>query len=554
MDFWSALFDVLLLLAAAMVLGGLCVRLRQSAIVGYLLAGTLLGPHALNWILNDEGVGAIAELGVALLLFSIGLEFSWQRLRRLGWTPLIGGLMQIVTTLLATALVARMFGFDWPGAIAVGAMVALSSTACVLRTLSDRAEMDSIHGRLALGILLTQDMAVVPLVILVAALGGGDGGEQSGALPFVLSVSFQVVLAGLLVGAFMLFSKHVLPRVLAWRTISRTRELPILFAMVTAAGSAWVAHSLELSPALGAFIAGLVLGESPLATQIRSDVGSIKTLFVTLFFAAIGMLADPAWIAAHWWLVAWVVVAVVIGKAAIIWAIERQFEHTHRHSIATGICLAQVGEFSFVLAIAAGPLQGAVINADTFHLIVSVSLVTFFLTPYLIGGARGWGRWIEFELRKYRIIRSPRSSGDSMPASPQRDHVIIIGFGPAGATVAEVLGRRDEIALIVDLNPQTIRDARERGLAAYVGDATSPEILELVHVKTAKAVVITVPDNLAALQTTRQIRRMAPAVPIIARARYHAFVGDLQAAGAKTVVDEEAAVGRHLGIELRRAL
>ncbi|MHC4448263.1 MAG: cation:proton antiporter domain-containing protein, partial [Planctomycetota bacterium] len=347
-DLWGALLDLLILLVAALALGALCERLRQSAILGYLLAGTLLGPHALNVISEGQEVKVLAEMGVALLLFTIGLEFSWRRLRRMGATALGGGTLQIVLTALPAVAVATLLRLDVRAAIAIGVIVALSSTACVMRVLLARAELDSIHGRHALGILLLQDLAVVPLVVLVTVLGGvGTSGEAVWALVKMVGVAVA------LVAAFYVLFNHVVPRVFGMQTMQRNRELPILLAIVTGLGSAWAAHELGSSPAVGAFVAGLLLGGSPFAAQIRADIASLRTVLMTLFFSAIGMLGDLQWIAQHWMAVAGLVAAIVLGKSAVVWVVLRSFRQTHRHALHTGLCLAQVGEFSFVLAVVA---------------------------------------------------------------------------------------------------------------------------------------------------------------------------------------------------------
>lgn len=269
MDLWNALFDILMLLITALVLGVVCVRFRQSPLLGYLAAGTLLGPNALQFISNEREVTAMAELGVALLLFTIGLEFSWQRLRHLGVAALGGGTAQVFVTLALGATAASLLGISFRGAIAMGAVVALSSTATVLRTLVSRTEIDSLHGRYALGILLIQDIAVVPLVLLVTVLVG-QGSPLQVSTEILKTFAWAMTL---FIGFYLLFTL-VVPRILRIDSLHRNRELPILLAIVTGLGSAWGSHKLGLSPALGAFVAGMLLAESPFATQIRADIGS----------------------------------------------------------------------------------------------------------------------------------------------------------------------------------------------------------------------------------------------------------------------------------------
>jgi CPA2 family monovalent cation:H+ antiporter-2 len=293
-EVWEVLFQLLALLGASLVIGMLFERFRQPAILGYLIAGMLLGPQGFGVVSRDSGVPVIAELGISLLLFAIGLEFSARRLIRLGPIAGLGGSLQVITTLALATGAGLLVGVDLKAALCLGAAIALSSTACVLRLLTDRAELDSVHGRASLGILLLQDIAVVPLVLFVTMLTGGGGiaGMFTG-----LAKALGLILA--LVAGFRLLAGWVIPPLMKQLSLSRDRELLVLLAVVLAIGSALAAHSLALSPALGAFIAGMMLAESPFATQIRADVGGLRILFITLFFASVGMLGDPAWIVAH---------------------------------------------------------------------------------------------------------------------------------------------------------------------------------------------------------------------------------------------------------------
>jgi CPA2 family monovalent cation:H+ antiporter-2 len=546
MDFWKTLLDIFTLLAAALLLGMVFERLRQSAILGYLLAGILLGPGALNWISNKDALSAMAELGVALLLFTIGLEFSWKRLRALGAVATAGGTLQILLTGGAAAAAGLFGGLDLKPAIALGAMIALSSTASVLRMLQDRAELDSVHGRNSLGILLLQDIAVVPLVLLVTMLGtGGSFSQMTAALGRV------AVLGLLFLGGLYLLSSYLLPRLLAATAITKNRELPILLAIAVCLGSAWAAHALELSPALGAFAAGLLLGESPYATQIRADVGPLRTMFVTLFFTSIGTLTDLAWAREHWPALVAAVVAIIAGKALLVWLVVRLFRHSHRHALATGICLAQVGEFSFVLAQSAWSSQ--IISPDLFRLVVSSTVITLFLTPFLVALAPNLARRVEKRLVWLGLV-AIREHELALGERRLSGHVIVVGFGPAGQGVLEALNRAGILALLVELNPRTVATARQQGILAEVGDASAEPVLAGLEVAAARAVAVTVPDHRTALLIIRQVRALAPHVPIIARARYHVYAEDLRSSGAHIVVDEEREIGGLLGQAVMRCL
>jgi CPA2 family monovalent cation:H+ antiporter-2 len=358
------------------------------------------------------------------------------------------------------------------------------------------------------------------------------------------------VIAG---GVLYILLKYLVPLMLNREEVARNRDLPILLAMVTAVGAAWASHKLGLSPALGAFFAGLVLGESPFATAIRGDIAPLRTLFVTLFFSSIGMLADPAWAVEHWALLATVVAAIVLGKAAITCAVVRLFRSTLGHAVAAGVCLAQVGEFSFVLAEVAR--EGELIDAHLFKLVVSATVATLFLTPYLVVAAprlAAMANRLSARGRK-ASLRLAASSAD--PVSGMTGHVIIVGFGPAGQRIAEALvDQYSPLIVVVELNPKSARVARTRGLNTYIGDATSLEVLEHLRVGNAHAVVVTVPDPAAARQVIAGVRSLSPETPVLARARYHIYRWDLTAAGAEVVIDEEDEVGRHLASAALRIL
>ena len=544
MDLWTALLDILILLLAAMVLGGLCERLKQSAILGYLVAGTLLGPNALNWIPDYELVTAIAELGVALLLFTIGLEFSYRRLRSLGLPALGGGTLQVVLTGAVTTGICVLLGLSLRPSLAVGAMIALSSTACVLRLLLSRAELDNVHGRNAVGILLLQDIAVVPLVLGIAVLGKGGDASEVGA-----NIAEALAGAAIFAAAAYVLLNRLAPLLFSVQEAARNRELPILLAIITAMGAAWAAHRIGFSPAIGPFFAGILLASSPFATQIRADVVPLRTLFVTLFFSSIGMVADPAWVTVHWIEVVLVVVAIVLGKALITCGVLAFLRVSLGYALAAGVCLAQVGEFSFVIAAVAQEV--GLIDDHLFSLMVSATIVTLFLTPYLVAVAPRLA---------VSIIGKPtgspvRTKGDEDSTSRLSDHVVIVGFGPAGQRVAESLIKKHKSkVVIVELNPKTAAVARSYDLQTHIGDATKAEVLEHVNIAAAKIVAITLPAPAASRLVIEQVRSLAPEATIIVRARYHVHRWQLTLAGAQVVVDEEDRVGMHIAAEVRRRM
>lgn len=554
-EIWHSLLEILLLLGLAMILGTFAERLRQSAIVGYLIAGTVIGPSVLGFVSNQQEIFNIAELGVALLLFAIGLEFSPKRLLSLGKIPLIAGPLQVVLTLTAGAIVSWMLGLAFPAALVIGAMVALSSTACVLRILTDRAEIDTPYGRISLGILLIQDVAVVPLMLLVTVLTTG------GTVAAVLwQLALAVASASLLIAAFYVLFNYVAPNLLRLKTWRRNRDLPILLAVVMAIGSAWVAHRLGLSPAMGAFVAGVLLAVSPFAVQIRADIEPVKTIMVTLFFAAVGMFGDVVWLFQHLGLVCGVVAAIVLGKGMLIAIVTRFSRGRMQFAIASAFCLAQVGEFSFVLAtIARGDGAGNSILSDTsFRAIVSATIISLLITPYLIAVAPHAGAWFERCLRRLRKGKTAdieAGEGEIVDEPGRRDSIFIIGFGPAGQRAAEdLISSHQNQLVVIDINPDNIEIAQRYGLAAHIGDATQSEILEHAGIHRANLVIITVPSPLTSRKLVHLVRQHASGAIIFARARYHVHRWQLVHAGAHVVVDEEDRVGHELAAQVLASL
>jgi CPA2 family monovalent cation:H+ antiporter-2 len=545
MQAWELLLDIVILLAASLALGTVMAWLRQSPLLGYLIAGMALGgPGSLQVVHSEQGIDAIAELGVALLLFGLGLEFSWGRLRALDTRVLVVGALQVVVTVLAGMGLSRVFGLGFVEAVVVGAMVSLSSTACVLRVLMDRGEIDSVHGRSSVGILLIQDVAVVPLALLVGLLGRSEGSAQEVAIYAATTVLFVVVLVGVLFAV-----SKVSVWVLGSLMVHRNRELGTLLAVVVGLGSAWAAHRTGTSPALGTFIAGMLLGSSPFAAQVRAEISSLRVVLLTLFFSAVGMLADPVWMARNALLVLGVVILVVTVKAGIVWLLVRLARRPHAQAIATGLCLAQIGEFAFVL----GQLgrEGGVLGQSTYMTIVSATIVSLFVSPYLVAIAPKAGLW--FERRRTRRGLAGAGLDGSAASAGKGPDVLLIGLGPAGRSVADSL-RSAATVTVVDLNSQAREVAAGLGFHCETGDASHPEILEHAGVGRARVVVITVPVPSAALEVIANVRVLAPVAQIVARSRYERYTKDYLAAGAHTVIDEEGHVGAALAAATRREL
>jgi len=535
MDIWFVVMELVLLLGGAFMMGALAQRLGQSPIIGYLLAGTIVGPL----LFNTTFVNQASELGVALLLFSIGLEFSFKQLMKMGRMAFGGGTLQLVLTILTVSLITVNM-FDLPRALTLGAIVAMSSTTIVLRLLVDRVEIDSVKGRTCLAILLLQDIAIVPLVLMVSFFTPAAAEMNIGL--HILKVILSVI--GLAV-VFYLLLYHLAPALLSEAKLFANRELTVLLSITVGFGAAWAAHKLHISPALGAFVAGMLLGESPFATQIRSDIGSMRIIMVTLFFASVGMQAKPMWFIKHLHWVALASVTVLILKTGIIYIVGRLFRLENRQALATGITLSQIGEFSFVLAATAR--RGGVLEADIVDLIVSVIIVLMLVTPYLIAKADAMtDRLLALILRKRPSALIPSPSGMAEPVN----RVLVVGLGPAGRQVVQTLVAQRLEPVIIDVNPKSREYAHQQSLHLHLGDAGQEEVLMHAGLPGVCMVVVTIPDPHAAVRIVEMIRRLRPHVPIAARCRYNRHVADLEGAGADIVVDEEITVGDMLSRQI----
>lgn len=541
MEFGTILGDIVILLGAASMLGMLCERIGLSAIIGSLVAGMIVGPGILHAVTTEpKQIEQIAEIGVALLLFTIGLELSRSRLRSYGLRGVQGGVLQIVITIAVTAGIVLLLGGGVAIALVVGSMVAISSTASVARVLAERAELDSLHGRVSMSVLIIQDLAIVPLLLMVSFLGSGssfdDVAIEVGGSAFWLTC----FLAGILFVGLL-----VIPRIFGSTARTGNRDLPIVLALVTCLLAAWIAMLLGFSPALGAFGAGLVLADSPYAQQIRSDVVPFKAVFLTLFFASIGTLAEVPWLLSGFNLliVLGISLGIILLKIVVAFVIFRALGIQNRISIASALCLAQIGEFSFVIGTAAS--QRGLIPSEVFQILTSSSLITLLLVPLLVGHSRGCSNLIVQCLVWMRLLRDAGLEEEKI--SQLKDHVIVIGAGPAGRAVLNRLRAEGREPVIVEMNPRTVRELGDSDHNVVLGNAARGGILLHAGVQQAKSMIVTLPDTQSSIGVIEQARNLAPDLLIAVRARYKVHNHLLEAAGADIIVTEEDHVGEALG-------
>jgi CPA2 family monovalent cation:H+ antiporter-2 len=505
--------------AAAAVL--VCVRLRIPTVAGLLVAGALAGPSGFGWVTEVEAVERFAEIGVVLLLFVIGLEVSRERLRELGRWLAVGGPLQVGVTAMVAAGAALGAGTAPGAALLVGGVVSLSSTALVLKLYGDRGELDALHGRAALGILLFQDLAVVPMMVVVPALAGGAAGRGAD-LPGRLAAGLAVLALAVVLG------RVLLPRVLAVAARGRSREAFLLGAVVLCLGTAWLTERLGLSAALGAFVAGFLLADSEYAYQALAEVVPLRELFASVFFVAVGMLVDLSYVARHPLATLLATLAVVALKALAASVAIAALGVPRRTAIVGGLGLAQMGEFSFVL-LALGREHG-VLAGEPYQLLLATAALSMLATPALVLAAPRLA-----ERFGGSIVATPAAEADS-PSLPQ---VLVVGYGANGEILARILHETSIRYRIVDADAERVKRARAAGEPVVFGDATRPEILAHAGVAHVQLVVVAISDPRAVTNVVRCVRRLAGQAKILVRTRRLREVEAIERAGADRVVAEE---------------
>jgi monovalent cation:H+ antiporter-2, CPA2 family len=505
-------------------------RLRQPTIVGFLAAGVLMGPYGLSLIADVHQVEVLAEIGVVLLLFTIGLEFSLSRLNQMRQMVLGGGSLQVLGTITLIAGGSWLLGLPAPRAVFFGFLLALSSTAIVLKILMDRGEIDSPHGRFAVGILLFQDLCVVPLMLLTPLLSGR---EASGAVA-ILWVLGKVVLT---VSLIVLLSRFLVPRFLFEVVKIRSPEVFIGSIFIICLGTAWATAQIGLSLALGAFVAGMVIAESEYSHQVLANILPLRDIFISLFFISVGMLMDVGILVSHPLAVAGTLVAILIIKTIVAVGSVLVFGYPLRVAALTGLALAQVGEFSFVLSRVGW--EWGLITPTLNQYFLSAAVVSLLLTPFLIQvsprlaewiGRLGWvERW--FPGRRFEELRPERMV--------LGDHVIVVGYGLTGRNLSQVLKATQVPYCILELNGETVRRMRQMGEPIYFGDAASPEILKHLGIRQARALVVAISDPAAIRRAVRLARELNSHLYIIVRTRYMAEIDELFRLGADEVIAEE---------------
>jgi CPA2 family monovalent cation:H+ antiporter-2 len=522
----AVLQEFVLVLAASVLIIIVSHKLRLPSVVGFLLTGVLIGPGGLSLVKNTDTVNALAEIGVVMLLFTIGLEFEPARLKQIRRYFWAGGGLQVSLTIAATVVVLVLLKVPLREAFFYGFLVSLSSTAVVLKILSDRSEADSPQGRISLGVLIFQDLAIVPMIALVPVLAN-TGAVSLGA------IGMRFALSALAIGAAFVLARFLMPGVLHLVVRTRVREVFLIAALFIILGMALLTSSLGLSLALGAFLAGVVLAESDYSHQVVSDILPFRDIFNSLFFISVGMLLDIAAVWSFRTLVLVLVGSILLLKFTVVVVTVGILGYGSRIAVLTGLALSQIGEFSFVLA-GVGRANG-LLPGDIFQAFIASSILTILATPFLIRSGPALAELGEKGLPWRR--RPPAESAP--PACDLEGHVIIAGYGLNGRNLAHVLKEAGIGYVIIELNPVTVREASAAGEAIIFGDVSSRTILLEAGVRRAKGLVFAISDPLMARRGVQAARALNSGLFIIVRTRFATEIDDLLGLGADDVIPEE---------------
>lgn len=527
----TLLKDILLILAVGVAVALVLRRIGVPSIAGFIVAGILVGPRSLGLVDDTHEVELLAEIGVVLLLFGIGMELSLEKIRRL-WKPiLVGGSLQMALSIGLAAWIAIAFSVSWRQGIFIGFLVAVSSTAIVLRGLEYRGTIDAPHGRFALGVLVFQDLSVVPMMLAIPLLAqtGGSGWQPL----FALGIAAAVI-----VGVLVL-ARLIVPRLLHMVALAGQRDLFVLVVLLLCVGTAWVVSLVGVSLALGAFLAGLVVASSDYRSQAMADLIPFREVLSSLFFISVGMLLDPLVLVRSPLPVLGMLGGIVVAKFVIVVAVGIVLGLPLRVSLITGMTLAHAGEFLFVLQRAAegtglfsGTLASQLVAAAILSMLVTPMLMH--LSPRVASGVSEL--WLFRWIGRGRRTREREDVGQIVQVG---NHVIIAGYGIAGEELSGAIRQRGIPYLIVDLNAETIKLLSMQGEPAHFGDVTNPEVLEHLGIHRAAELVVAISDPGAAYRAVSTARAIASQLPILVRVRYVGEVQDLLEAGATHVVPSE---------------
>jgi monovalent cation:H+ antiporter-2, CPA2 family len=528
------LSDIVVMLSLSVVIILVFQRIRIPAILGFLVAGALVGPYGLSLVEAVHEVEVLAEIGVIFLLFVIGIEFSLRSLVAIRRTVLGGGAMQVGGTILLTAGLTYGLGLPLAEAFFMGFLISLSSTAIVLKLLQQSGQITAPHGRIAVGILIFQDVIVVPMMLLAPLLSGEA--EAPGLALLLMLGKFAAVLL-----VVALLARYVVPYLLHQVVRTRSNELFLLTIIVMCFATAWLTSAMGLSLALGAFFAGLVISESPYHHQATALVLPFREIFVSFFFVSIGMLLDMSFVISHLLEVLLFTTVVIVVKALVLVGTVLLLRYPLRTALLTILTLFQVGEFAFILS--AKGREYDLISGDIYQYFLAISVLTMALTPFLIAYSERLSNSLLGLLPQpfqQRMQRQAEAQAQKTPSEqPLQDHLVIIGYGINGRNLARAARQADIPYLIIELNAKTIQEAKAEGEPIIYGDATQETLLRECQVHRARVVVVAISDPVATRRIVSQVREMTSSAHLIVRTRYVAEINESLRLGANEVIPEE---------------
>lgn len=521
----SGHLEILAILTSAVLMVWLFRRLNLPAILAYLVAGMLVGEHGLAWANDHVDYDHFAELGIVFLLFTLGLEFSLPKLMAMRHLVVAVGSLQVGISLAAFLLTSLVLGQSFASAFVIGGILALSSTAIVIRQLSETGAMKRKSGQLSVAVLLFQDVAVVPLLIIIPLL------SPSGEGSMLLALLFALIKGVFVVGLLLLFGKWFLPRLFNVIARVRTDELFVLTTLLVTLLASGLTQSFGLSMALGAFLAGMMLGESEYKHQLEADIRPYRDILLGLFFITVGMKLDIKLLLSSPLLILSLMISFMLVKVLVIRYLAVKAGESKKDGWASGLMLAQMGEFGFVLIALATQVE--VLPLDVASLLLGAGVLSMAITPYMINKARAWSVLITHE----KTIDT--SHLETLPQKEDlKDHVIICGFGRIGQTVSRFLKQENIEFVAIDIDPLRTSKAREAGENVLFGSSRQTEIMHAAHLSSAKLVVIAFGEDKQSAEVIQKVRSLSPEVPILVRTRNDDHLEMLQQAGANEVVPE----------------
>jgi CPA2 family monovalent cation:H+ antiporter-2 len=536
--------DLILTLAggftAALIFGYITQRAGLSPIVGYLLAGTLVGPHTPGFVANAEIAEQLAEVGVILLMFGVGLQFHIEELLAVRRGAIPGAIAQSAVATVLGALIARAFGWSWAAGIVFGMALAVASTVVLIRVLADHRDLHTPTGHIAVGWLVVEDVFTVLALVLLPVLFV-DGASESSILAALIITALKVAA---LVGFTIVVGTRVIPYVLDHIADTGSRELFTLTVLTLALGIAvGSAAVFGVSMALGAFLAGLVVGRSDYSLRAASDALPMRDAFAVLFFVAVGMLLSPSYLLEAPGLILATLGVIMIGKPLIALVIVRVLGYPFKVALSIAVALSQIGEFSFILSSLGRELN--ILPPEATNALIAASIVSIIFNPILYRTVAPIDRWAATHPRLWRLLNPPLRDGASgrldRKVDPSR-RAVVIGYGPTGRTVVRLLRDNGVAPSVIEMNMDTVRHLRAEGIDAVYGDATKRDTLEAARATRAGTVILTSAGMTDAAEVIRMARELNPKVQVLARAAYLRDLADMQKAGADRVFTGEGEV------------